>query len=321
MAPSSRSFWVGGAGLLLLIVVAVLVLAAGGGVALVYQVSHPPRDRSALDPADLMLQTEDATFQASGGPMLSGWFVAGRRGWPAIVLCHDLGGARSSLLNTAAALNRSGYPLLLFDFRGHGLSGGKGTSFGVDERLDVLAAIEYLKGRRDIDTTRFGVWGIGMGAYAAVLAAAEEPSIVALALDSLEPDAPAEIDRLLKETLPPALHAALPAVGRLYEPFFGFRLAKHRVRAALPGLTGRNILFIASPDLPDRFAAAQALYALLPEGSGDKNFLQLRASVVSGLYAEDKRKYDEALVTFFTAYLRQAGRGGGAPSKIQVIER
>ncbi len=323
MATSGGSFWARGPGLLLLVLLVLLAATAAGSYALVYDVVHPPRDRDMLEPGDLLLQTADAVFQASDGTPLSGWFVKGAPGWPVILLCHDLGGARSSLLNSAAALNRAGYPLLLFDFRGHGLSGGKGSTLGLEERLDVLGGIEYLKTRKDIDPARYGVWGIGMGAYAGCLAAAESKEIVALALDSIYPDIRTDLDRRLRQTIPPALRAALPVVRLAYEPYFAFKMGKYSVSHFLPDLAGRNLLFIASAEPPDRFNEVKALYAVLPEArAGDKNFLELKASVVSGLYAEDKKKYDEAIVNFFSTYLPHEARPAQAPQKkIQVLER
>ncbi len=323
MSKNGGSFWARSSGFLLIFVLAVVAGTAAGSIALIYHVAHPLRDRAMLDPGDLLLQAEEATFQASDGTMLSGWFVKGRPGWPAILLCHDLGGARSSLLNSAVALNRAGHPLLLFDFRGHGLSGGQGSTLGIMERLDVLAGIEYLKLRHDIDPTRFGVWGIGMGAYAASLAALENKEIAALALDSLYPSVEAEVDRRVREQVPPALRSALPIVHLFYNPYFSFNLGKFNLGRLMRDLAGRNILFIASAELQERYAETRALYASMPEeAGGDKNFLELKASVVTGLYAEDKKKYDDAILKFFGEYLSHGARpGADSPQKIQVLER
>src|SRR5262245_23476375 len=88
-------------------------LLGGGAYFLLYDVTHPPRDKTQLDPADLLLRAEEVTFHATDGVMLSGWFVKGAPGAPVILLCHDLGGSRSALLGSAVSLNRAGYPLLV----------------------------------------------------------------------------------------------------------------------------------------------------------------------------------------------------------------
>jgi pimeloyl-ACP methyl ester carboxylesterase len=311
------------AGRLLLVVLIVLALPVGGGVFLLHAITHPRRDRAEMNPEDLLLRVEDVAFEAADGVMLSGWFVKGPPGGPAIILCHDLGGSRQGLLQSAVSLNRAGFPLFMFDFRGHGQSGGRRSSLGVAERHDLLGAVAFLKGRKDIDPARFGVWGVGMGAHAAALAAAETPEIAALALDGVYPDVPVHLDRLVKSRIPPALHFLVPGVRILYNPYFMFALSRSpTVSGTIETLADRDLLFIAAADAPERQAETRALYAALPDHpSGDRNFLELRASGISGLYAEDKKKYDESLVRFFKSYLSRAGRPAGRQEPIQVLER
>src|SRR2546422_9413196 len=226
----------------LLVVIALLV---GGACALLYGVTHPPREKTQLDPADLLLRAEDVTFHAADGVLLSGWLVKGAPRAPVIVLCHDLGGSRSALLNSAVSLNRAGYALLVFDFRGHGLSMGSGGYLGVDEKKDVLGAIEFLATRSDLNADRIGLWGIGMGAYAGTLAALESRQIRALALDSLYPDVSAQLDRLMRERIPPAAHFIMPAIHLFYKPYLALRPAgSMSLQSSLGSLAGRDILLI-----------------------------------------------------------------------------
>lgn len=324
MAKNGGSFLSSGPVKTLLGLLVVILLLGGGAYFLLYSVTHPPRERTQLDPADLLLRAEDVTFHASDGVLLSGWLVKGAPRAPVIVLCHDLGGSRSSLLNSAVSLNRAGYALLVFDFRGHGLSTGSSWFLGVDEKRDIVGAIDYLKSRADVDGTRVGLWGIGMGAYAGTLAALDRPEIVALALDSLYPDVKSQMDRLLRTRIPPALSFVMPALDVVYLPYLSLRPASGTsVAASLGGLTGRNVLLIVATDAPDRYDEQKALYAALPEGpQGGKNLLELKASVVSGLYAEDKKTYDQAIVRFFTTNLpKEGGAKPPAKSGIQVLER
>src|SRR5437867_13055101 len=290
MTKNGGSFLSSGPGRFLLFLLVAVVLICGGAYFLLYSVTHPARDRTRLDPADLMLRTEEVTFHASDGVVLSGWLVKGAPRVPVIVLCHDLGGSRSALLNSAVSLNRAGYALLVFDFRGHGLSTGSGGFLGVDEKRDILGAIEFLKSRSDVDGSRIGLWGIGMGAYAGTLAALDSPEIVALALDSLYPDVTSQMERLVRARIPPALDFVMPALHLVYRPYLALRPAgSTSLAASLGGPTGRNVLLIVATDSPERYDEQKALYAALPEGpEGGKNLLELTASVVTGLYAEDK---------------------------------
>ena len=324
MAQNGGTFLSSGPVRFLLFFLVVIVLFAGGAYFLLYSVTHPPRDRTQLDPADLLLRTEEVTFHASDGVVLSGWLVKGAPRTPIILLCHDLGGSRSALLGSAVSLNRAGYPLLVFDFRGHGLSMGSGGYLGVDEKKDVLGAIEFLATRSDLNADRIGLWGIGMGAYAGTLAALESRQIRALVLDSLYPGVSAQLDRLVRAKIPPVLHFIMPAMHLLYKPYLALRPAgSTSLLASLGSLAGRNILLIAASDPPARYEEEKALYAALPEGpEGGKNLLELKASGVTGLYAEDKKTYDQAIVRFFAANLpREAGTKAPTPKGLQVLER
>ncbi len=324
MAKNGGTFLSSGPVRFLLVLLGVILLCAAGPYWLLYSATHPPRDRSRLDPADLLLRTEDVAFHASDGVLLSGWLVKGAPRTPVILLCHDLGGSRSTLLGSAVSLNRAGYPLLVFDFRGHGLSTGSGGWLGVDEKRDILGAIEFLKTRKGLDSEHIGLWGIGMGAYAGTLAALESPQIVTLALDSLYPDVRSQMNRLVRSRIPPALHFVMPALDLVYRPYLSLRpRTSTALSSGLGGLAGRNVLLIVATDPPDRYEEEKALYAALPESPrGGRNLLELRASVVTGLYAEDKKTYDEAIVRFFTASLPRDDSPKPPPAKtLQVLER
>ena len=318
-----KTFWSGALGRLILGLLLALVVTVGGAVYCLHSVTHPRRDTTVLDPADLLLQTEEVTFTASDGVLLSGWYVRGRFDLPVILLYHDLGGSRLSLLNHAVPLNRSGYPLFLFDFRGHARSGGGGSTLGIDERLDVLAAIDYLKTRSKGKVARFGVWGVGQGGYAAVMAAAENREIEALVLDDLYGEVGTRLEDLLRDRVPPPLRALVAFLRPLFGPYFGFRPAKFSVARALPGLADREILFIIRKASTGRYKEGMALYTALPENAaGEKNLLEIKSSTNEGLYADEKKGYVEAILKFFTSHLKnEKPSAPGQPKALEVLER
>jgi pimeloyl-ACP methyl ester carboxylesterase len=120
---------------------------------------------------------------------------------PAIILLHGYGADRSWLLNLAVKLNETtNFTVLWPDLRGHGENPPVNwTSFGAVEGDDVTAAIDYLHtlksptGKPQIGP-RVGVYGIGLGSYAALDAANRYADIRALALDS----APASPDDVVR---------------------------------------------------------------------------------------------------------------------------
>ena len=74
--------------------------------------------------------------------------------------------------------------MFVFDFAAHGSNAGR-TTFGYRESDEVRAAIDVIAKRNDVDTTRFGLWGYNLGAYAALREAEKDPRVRALVLDSV----------------------------------------------------------------------------------------------------------------------------------------
>lgn len=130
---------------------------------------------------------QDVRFPSRDGIQLSGWLMDGQADLPAIVLSHGLFRNRHEVLDRGCALNNSGYPVLLFDFRGHGSHEGKsgraGTTLGFNERLDVEGAVDLLRSRRS--NPDVVLMGVSMGAVADLLAAPDlSPPPVAVIADS-----------------------------------------------------------------------------------------------------------------------------------------
>src|SRR6266540_2486995 len=118
---------------------------------------------------------EEVTFASAEDDVnISGWFFASLQGHaaPSIVLCHGVWTGRRECLPLALKFHQAGYNVLCFDFRAHGLSGGRYTSVGHHETNDVIGAVEYLAQRPEVDPERIGVIGFSMGAAATIQAAA-----------------------------------------------------------------------------------------------------------------------------------------------------
>jgi len=137
---------------------------------------RPPRLAVPLAPADLGLTVESVTITSDDGVRLAGWLVP-RAGAPAIVLLHGYPADKADLLPIAAALAPR-FTVLLLDQRYFGQSGGRATTIGFRERGDLRRAIDFLAAR---GFGPVGVFGLSLGGAVALLAAAEEPRIRAVA--------------------------------------------------------------------------------------------------------------------------------------------
>ncbi len=126
---------------------------------------------------------QETHFASADGVQLSGWYLPRENSPATIIYCHGLFRSRLEMLERAEAFAQQGYTGLLMDFRGHGKSSQATTSMGYLERLDVIGAVHHLRDSLQIQTP-IVVYGVSMGAAAALLAAAEEPKISGLIIDS-----------------------------------------------------------------------------------------------------------------------------------------
>ena len=180
-----------------IVLVIVLVLVAIG-FWLVRSITRPPHAAYLVTPQSFsrvtgpVLQAQDVTWNNHDGSQARGWLIRGAEGAPAVILLHSYGADRSWLLNLAVKTNETtNFTVLWPDLRGHGENPlVNATTFGTVEGDDVTAAIDYLKTLKTAGGTpqvgpRIGLYGIELGAYAALDAARRYPDVRALALDSI----------------------------------------------------------------------------------------------------------------------------------------
>ena len=223
--------------LLLVLFMAALPVLAAAAVGLYFArlMIDPPRAKQWRTPTDEGWESENVYFEATDGVPISSWFIpaAGEGPRPAVVIVHGwtwnrLGSAegdilarivrapRVELLKPARALHDAGYHVLMFDLRNHGRSGSSRTvTFGQGEAHDVLAAVNHLRGRGDVDAGRIGVIGYSMGANAVMTACAKTKDIkAAIVVQPVRPFAFA--NRLAHNLLGPLGGIALKVARQLY---------------------------------------------------------------------------------------------------------
>ena len=237
-------------------------------------------DVRPVSPADEDLPYENVTFDGFGGLKLRGWYIpapAGSGRSPAVAYGHGNAADRRQWLPAAAEVHEAGIAQLLFDFAGRGESDGEVISLGAHESADLRAALDWLAKRPDVDPRRLGLAGKSMGGVAAILAAADDPRVRALVLDSPFADLRRTVDRALEERhLPAAI--VRPVVFKLA----GFRAnydpdtvrpveAIRRVKAPALLLHGTADTVIPASDAEAIRAAAAGPVTYLPLEGIDHN--------------------------------------------------
>lgn len=187
-----------------------------------------------------------------GSAQISAWYSRPARCHAAVVFVHGKDTCRGNELKSdctalAGALGRAGIALLRIDLRGHGTSSAARLTYGQNEKQDVLGAVDWLQAQGH---DRIGLLGASMGAASALLAAAEEPAVVALVADSAFADFATMIERQYGKLckLPRCFLPGALAVSRLLT---GVDLSHVSPVRAAAALRGRPVLVIHSEG--DRF--------------------------------------------------------------------
>jgi uncharacterized protein len=141
---------------------------------------YPPRSHPDPIWTDDRHEFEAVSFPTPDGLRLRGWFVPAQHPKGTLVLCHGYAGDCSPDFIYAALLRGAGYNALFFDFRGHGSSDGRRTSLVYLERVDLLAALDFLKSR---DIPRVALLGFSMGGAIALATAPTSPMVAGVISD------------------------------------------------------------------------------------------------------------------------------------------
>jgi pimeloyl-ACP methyl ester carboxylesterase len=143
-------------------------------------------ERKPLDqqPGELGLNWEEVEFSPRGRQelRLRGWWLSAPDPRATVIRVHGVHSNRESLLGLSAALVRAGFSVLVFDLRGHGESDWARMGAGLDEREDVLGAIDYAVQERRSRLVL--LHGNSFGGAIALMSGWREPSVTGVFADS-----------------------------------------------------------------------------------------------------------------------------------------
>jgi uncharacterized protein len=119
-------------------------------------------------------------FDSEGNRLVGTLYLArGEEPKPTALLLHGCPGLEKNL-DLAVLLRDRGWNSLVFHYRGCWGSAGRYDLRTVPR--DVIAAVDYLAGRPEVDSLRVAVVGHSMGGWAAIVTAAREPRLRAVAV-------------------------------------------------------------------------------------------------------------------------------------------
>lgn len=271
---------------------------------LVYRIVKPQRTSSEINMQSFPGRPDAVVFDVPGLGKREGWFFPGLRGAPTLILCHGYESSRGELLTLVSALQDHQYNVFVFDFAAHGSNEGI-TTFGYREADELRAAIDALASRNDVDPNSFGLWGYNIGAYAALREAETDKRVRALVLDSVY-DQPRE---MVKVEVGKTGLGVFPFMARSAEFSFDWLNYQHRedppLSSRIKALAGVPKLFIEATDDPELASTTQKLFLLSPE---PREQAVIAHGNFVGLADEDKRAYENRIVSFFLLKLPATGK-------------
>lgn len=301
----------------IVLVVALAVIASL--IFVVYGITRPPKRAYLVTPdafkqfSGPAVKVSDESWPNPDGTRARGWLLKGSEGAPAVVLLHRYGADRSWLFNLGVKINETtSFTILWPDLRGHGMKPPVSwSSFGTRESQDVLGALAFLRNlksesKKKLVGDRFGVYGVELGAYAAIRAAQYDEQIRVLALDSV----PRSSDDLVAATIRSDLGIDNKLVGSFSRlGLRAYMLGSYESVDActvVAGLRTQRILLLSGADagyLRDSTAS-------LAQCSSNPSTLEVRTDLpLSGLNlplatGEQGEGYDRIVIEFFDRTLR-----------------
>jgi pimeloyl-ACP methyl ester carboxylesterase len=131
-----------------------------------------PADAAAFGLKPVVIQYDSVSISA--------WYAPPKTG-ATILLCTGTSATRIALWNEAAALIAGGHGVLMFDWPGHGESGGD-VSLGIPAQRALKAVIDAVERMEGTDSRRIGLYGFSFGGVAATSLLATDARVKAVVL-------------------------------------------------------------------------------------------------------------------------------------------
>lgn len=245
------------------------------------------------------LELESIALEAEDGVDLAGWVLEPKVPLGGTVLVfHGIRGCRQA--SRMQALRDRGFRSLAIDFRAHGESGGDHTTFGWEERKDVVAAIRYAQNRWPKD--KLGAWGMSMGGAAILLAHEETTKLDAVVLEAVYSSIDDAFENRFRTRLPGFLLPLAFGVLRCAQWRIGVTSDELRPVRWLPQFAPERVMLVrgrldrnvTGPEFQCQVAALPGARVRYLDGLGHTD-----------LFVHGGPDYQEAVLGFFEARLRR----------------
>jgi uncharacterized protein len=284
---------------------AVGALAWGAGVAAVYwrAFGHRRSAERVATPADFGLKYEDLDLTTGDGIRLTGWYLPGKH-HAAVVVSGGYRSRASDVLGIAAALQRAGFHVFMYGWRGTPGSDVADHTLGVYERNDLRAVIDAVSSR--LGKVPIGLLGYSMGGSVSISVAATDKRVRGVVSDSAFADPTAVIGDRVKSLLRIPSSVLVWPVLLIHSRRTGARFTDFSPVAAIPLIGPRPVLIIhGTLDKAVPVSHAERLFAAARK---PKELWLVPDAKHVGAYFLDREIYVARVVGFFEKALLKAQR-------------
>ena len=277
-----------------------LAVAWAAACAVVYYRAFGRRhfDPRMTTPEDYGASYEVLQVRTDDGVSLAAWFLPGPL-HAAVVVSGGYRGQAGDVLGISTALQRQGFNVAVYGWRGTPGSDSAAHTLGVYERNDLRAVIEAVTAR--LGPVPIGLLGYSLGGAVSISVAADEQRVKAVVTDSAFAD-PRQLlsDRVRGMLRLPAALVLAPVVA-VFSRRTGARLSDFMPVLAVSRISPRPLMLIHGDD--DSTVPVRHAEMLFSAAGEPKTLWRLAGVGHVGAYFADRAEYVPRVVRFFHAAL------------------
>ncbi|MDG2223976.1 MAG: alpha/beta fold hydrolase [Rubripirellula sp.] len=256
-------------------------------------------------PSEVGIQTVE--IKSKSGSPLSAWYVPHQDAKATVILLHPIRSDRRAMLGRSGLLHEAGCTTLLVDLQAHGESPGDNITAGYRERLDVMAAVEFV--RTKTPDHQVGIVGWSLGGAAALFASPLE--IDALVIESVYPTIHAAVQNRISMRLGPLSYVLAPALLVQMKPRLGIAASQLRPIDYVDKVGCPILVAAGEKDAHTTIAESLQIYNSAKE---PKRFVEFKGAVHQDLLKFDPDRY-RGVIDFLLAHLTEK------PQQVIQIDR
>lgn len=248
--------------------------------------------------------SQNIEFTTSDNFNLKGWLFKNPESHKLIIFVNgtnqNRAGADYKTLEIAKEAYSRGYSVLLFDRRTTGESDGDRITFGIPERLDVIAAVKFAE-EHGYKAEHIGIIANSMGAIATLMAISELSNVGAIVLDSPAARMQPVVEHILKneQKLPEFLNPGIFTVARI---LFDANLDKVQPVEEVKKVPERVFLYLHGADDPVIFKENSE--ELLQNSNPESKLIIFPGAQHVQTYASNPELYKNEVFTFIDKNLK-----------------